>query len=61
MEDNASRAKRYRDKAEELQRLALQMSSNLSKQMFIEMATDYLHMAERLERIDGTSDASGKL
>lgn len=55
MENDAARARRYRDKAEELQRLAFQMSSNEARQMFIEMAADYLEMAARIERLAAES------
>jgi len=49
MEDDASRARAYRAKAEELQRLALQMSSKAAQKSFIKMADDYLLMARRLD------------
>ena len=50
MDHDASRATQYRAKAEELQRIALQVSSEQAKRTCFQLASDYLEMAERLER-----------
>lgn len=60
--NRTSRAMYYREKAEKLQRLVPQMSSEEAKQSFIHMADDYLDMAAKLERLAvEKSDASLKL
>ena len=47
------RATEYRSKAEELRKIAATMSGDDTQTMFLGMATDYVHMAEVLERLAG--------
>jgi len=53
MNDDASRAKQYRAKAEELRVLANYMSTEQTRKTCLELADDYLKMAARLERYIG--------
>ena len=52
MEDVRPRAEKYRNKAEELRAIAPSLRSLGARQLFLEMATDYIHMAEMLERLE---------
>jgi len=58
MDRVASRAKYYREKAEELQQLVPKMSSKEAKKSFTKMAADYLEMAAKLERLAAEKPAS---
>jgi len=62
----ASRATDYRNKAEELRAIAATMKNAASRETFLTMAIDYIHMAEVLERLSGNlttqpdADSAGK-
>ena len=45
------RAQNYRNKAEELRAIAAGLKSPSATKLFLEMAADYIHMAEMLERM----------
>ena len=49
-EDARVRAEKYRNKAEELRTIAATLKSIAAQRMFLEMASDYIPMAEILER-----------
>ena len=51
MEDYAVRAAHYRNKAEEAQTVAAEMSSAEARATLLVIAADYIHMAETLERL----------
>ena len=50
MEDRLVRAEKYRNKSEELCTIAATLKSVAAQRMFLEMAADYINMAEMLER-----------
>ena len=51
MHDYVSRARRYREKAKECRAMADEMSTPDCKQILIDVAADYLQMAQTLERL----------
>jgi len=49
MDADHIRAENYRNQAQELRSIAASFSSNAARAVFLEMAADYIHMAEMLE------------
>lgn len=52
MDSAATRAERYRAKAEEVRAIAEAVKDVTTKELLLGVAADYLHMADLVERID---------
>lgn len=56
MESAATRAQRYRSKAEEVRIIAESLKDHAARRMLMTVAQDYLAMADRLDRAIGAGE-----
>lgn len=58
MESAATRAQRYRSKAEEARIIAEGLKDNAARRMLMTVAHDYLAMADRLDHATGAGETT---